>query len=140
MILLFHTVSIPPRRRPCAALNFACTTNPSLIVCRAGCAASGRGSEQRPGPPLVPALAFCIDEHPNSPMVEQAEKARTAFVHRRLKASAVGGFRHDVMMYISQALQTFTKLGPQKRQEIGLEIAILGRNGLDINDRTASTR
>jgi len=38
------------------------------------------------------------------------------------------------MMYISEALQTFTKLGPQKRQEIGLEIAILGRNGLDIND------
>jgi len=75
-----------------------------------------------------------IDEHPNSPMVEQAEKARTAFVHRRLKASAVGGSRHDVMMYISEARQTFTKRGPQKRQEIGLEIAILGRNGLDIND------
>ena len=29
-----------------------------------------------------------IDEHPNSPMVEQGEKARTAFVHKRLKASA----------------------------------------------------
>ena len=75
-----------------------------------------------------------IEEHPNSPMVEQAEKARTAFAHKRLKASAVGGFRPDVMMYISEALQTFEKLGPQKRQEIGLEIAILGRNGLDIND------
>jgi len=75
-----------------------------------------------------------IDEHPNSPMVEQAERARTEFVRRRLKASSVSGFRPDVMMYISEALQTFSKLGPQKRQEIGLEIAILGRNGLDIND------
>ena len=75
-----------------------------------------------------------IEEHPNSPMVEQAEKARTAFAHRRLKASSVGGFRPDVMMYIASAFQTFEKLGPQKRQAIALEIAMLGRNGLDIND------
>jgi hypothetical protein len=42
------------------------------------------------------------------------------------------------MMYISSALQTFKQLGPQKRQaialEIALEIAMLGRNGLEIND------
>jgi tetratricopeptide (TPR) repeat protein len=75
-----------------------------------------------------------IEEHPKSPMVEQAEKARTAFAHRRLKSSSVGGFRPDVMMYISGALQTFKKVGPQKRQTIALEIAMLGRSGLDIND------
>ena len=75
-----------------------------------------------------------ITEHPNSPMVEQAEKARTAFAHKRLKSSAVGGFRPDVMMYITGALQTFKKLGTQKRQLIALEIAMLGRSGLDIND------
>ena len=38
------------------------------------------------------------------------------------------------MMYIASALQTFEKLGPQKRQVIALEIAMLGRSGLDIND------
>lgn len=75
-----------------------------------------------------------ITEHPNSPMVEQAERARTAFAHKRLKSSAVGGFRPDVMMYISGALQTFKKVGAQKRQAIALEIAVLGRSGLDIND------
>jgi tetratricopeptide (TPR) repeat protein len=75
-----------------------------------------------------------IEEHPNSPMAEQAEKARTAFAHRRLKSSSVGGFRPDVMMYISEALQTFKKLGPQKCRAIALEIAVLGRSGLDIND------
>ena len=37
-------------------------------------------------------------------------------------------------MYIAGALQTFTKLGAQKRQVIALEIAVLGRSGLDIND------
>ena len=77
-----------------------------------------------------------IEEHPNSPMAEQAEKARTAFAHKRLKSSSVGGFRPDVMMYISGALQIFKKLGPEKRRAIALEIAMLGRDGLDINDPT----
>lgn len=75
-----------------------------------------------------------IEEHPNSAMVERAEKARTAFAQKRLKSSSVGGFRPDVMMYIAGALQTFKKLGAQKRQAIALEIAVLGRSGLDIND------
>jgi len=75
-----------------------------------------------------------IEEHPNSPMVERAEKARTAFAHRQVKSHSVGGFRPDVMMYIAGALDTFKKQGVQKRQAIALEIAILGRGGLDIND------
>lgn len=75
-----------------------------------------------------------IEEHPTSPMVEAAEKARTAFAHRRLKSRSVGGFRPDVMMYIVSALKTFEKQGPKGRQAIALEIAMLGRTGLDIND------
>jgi len=78
-----------------------------------------------------------IQEHPNSPMVEQAEKARTVFAHKRLKGNSVGGLRLDVTMYIAQALRTFDQLGPQKRQAIAAEIAVLGRNGLDINDPDA---
>lgn len=81
-----------------------------------------------------------IREHPTSPMVEQAEKARTAFGSKRLKSHSVAGFRPDVMMYIAGALQTFKKLGPQKRQIIALEIAVLGRTGLDINDPTDKYR
>ena len=78
-----------------------------------------------------------IQEHPTSPIVEQAEKARTAFGHKRMKSRSVGGFRLDVMMFIAGALKTFKKLGPKKRQEIAVEIAMLGRSGLDINDPTA---
>lgn len=77
-----------------------------------------------------------IQEHPTSSMVEQAERARTAFGNKRLKANSVGGFRPDVMMYIAGAMQTFKKLGPAKRQAIALEIALLGRTGLDVNDPT----
>jgi hypothetical protein len=69
-------------------------------------------------------------------MAEQAEKARTAFAHKRLKSSSLNGFRPNVRMYISSALQTFKDLGSEKRKTIALEIALLGRNGLDINDPT----
>ena len=77
-----------------------------------------------------------IEEHPDSPMVQDAERARTAFAQRRLKSRSVGGFRPDVMMYITSALQTFEKVGDSQRRMIALEIAMLGRTGLDINDPT----
>lgn len=80
-----------------------------------------------------------IEEHPKSPMVEAAEKARTAFANKRLKSRSVGGFRPDVMMYIASALKTFAKQGPKGRQAIALEIAMLGRTGLDTTTRKTST-
>jgi tetratricopeptide (TPR) repeat protein len=43
-----------------------------------------------------------IEEHPNSPMAEQAERARTAFAQKRLKSSSAGGFpagRDDVHLW-----------------------------------------
>jgi tetratricopeptide (TPR) repeat protein len=78
-----------------------------------------------------------IEEHPTAPFVEQSEKARTAYGQRLLKARSVGGFRPDVMMYMSDALQTFKRLGPQGTRAIALEVAMAGRNGLDINDSEA---
>ena len=78
-----------------------------------------------------------IEEHSNSPMVQSAEQSRTNFAKKRLKSTSVGGFRPDVLMYIAGAMQTFKKVGNKKRQEIALEIAMLGRGGLDINDPEA---
>lgn len=75
-----------------------------------------------------------ITEHPTSPAVEQAERARTAFANKRLKSRSIDGFRPDVMMYITGALKTFEAQGAKGRQAIALEIAMLGRSGLDIND------
>lgn len=45
-----------------------------------------------------------------------------------------GGLRPDVIMYIADALKTFKKAGPAKRQQIALEIAMKGQAGLDIHD------
>lgn len=78
-----------------------------------------------------------IEEHPTAAFVGQSEKARNAYSQRLLKSRSVGGFRPDVMMYIADALQTFKRIGPNGTRMLALEIAVLGRSGLDINDSTA---
>ena len=75
-----------------------------------------------------------IQRFPASPIAERAREARTKLAHRNLRSAAPGGFRPDVMMYITGALDTFKKVGAKKRQEIAFEIALLGQRGLDIND------
>jgi tetratricopeptide (TPR) repeat protein len=75
-----------------------------------------------------------ITEHPTAPVVEQAEKARTRLAHKGLQAGAVGGLRLDVVAYLTDALKTFAKVGPAKMRAIGVEVAMLGRSGLDINN------
>jgi hypothetical protein len=42
--------------------------------------------------------------------------------------------RPDVMRYIAEALTVFEEQGPEARQAIALEIALLGNQGLDINN------
>ncbi|EWS65878.1 hypothetical protein Y695_00855 [Hydrogenophaga sp. T4] len=67
-------------------------------------------------------------------MVEEAEKSRTAIALREVKARSLGGYRPDVMRYIADALAVFEEQGPEARQAIALEIALLGNQGLDINN------
>ncbi len=75
-----------------------------------------------------------IDRFSESQIAETAREARTRIAQKNLRSNAPGGFRPDVMMYIVSALDMFDKLGPKKRQEIAIEIALLGQRGLDIND------
>ena len=75
-----------------------------------------------------------IKEHPTSPIAEIAEKARTRLAHKQLAEGSVGGLRLDVVAYLTDALKTFAKVGPAKTRTIGVEVALLGRNGLEIND------
>jgi hypothetical protein len=42
--------------------------------------------------------------------------------------------RLDVVAYLTDALKTFAKVGPAKMWAIGVEVAMLGRSGLDINN------
>ena len=67
------------------------------------------------------------------PLVEQAEKARTRFAERTMRQRG-GSLRPDVLAFCTAALDLFATLPLEKVQAIGFEIAILGRNGLDINN------
>lgn len=75
-----------------------------------------------------------IREHPNSRGAEMAEQARTSLAQKRLREGNMGDIRPDVVMYIAQAMKTFEEVGSQRMKQITLEIAMLGRSGLDINN------
>ena len=78
-----------------------------------------------------------IQRWPGSEVAEQARQARTKIAHKNMRAKVPGGVRPDVVMYITDALKTFANVGPTKRQQIALEIALKGQSGLDINDPDA---
>ena len=65
-------------------------------------------------------------------LVDIAKDRRTAIAQKTMRNRA--DFRPDVMMYITGALDKFANLSTKDVQAIGVEIAILGQNGLDIND------
>jgi tetratricopeptide (TPR) repeat protein len=71
---------------------------------------------------------------PGSKTAGLAKAARTRIGHKNMREKVGGGLRPDVMMYIAGALKTFKEIGPQKTQQLTLEIALKGQNGLDIND------
>lgn len=75
-----------------------------------------------------------IERFPASSFSELAQTARTQIAAKTMRAAAVGGLRPDVMMYIADALDTFARIGEAKESEVALEIALLGTQGLDINN------
>ena len=46
----------------------------------------------------------------------------------------------DAVLYCLGALDRFAKMTPDEVQKVGFEIAILGMNGLDVNDSTPKYR
>ena len=69
----------------------------------------------------------------NDPAVEQAAKARSRFAEKTLRNRG-GALRQDVLIYCQTALKLFAPMPPEKVQAIAFEIAVLGQNGLDINN------
>jgi tetratricopeptide (TPR) repeat protein len=83
-----------------------------------------------------PVLIRCIEINPLSDTAEHARTARTKLAHETMCSNVAGGLRPDVVMYCLGALQKFQALGSAKAKAVTFEIAMLGRNGLDINDST----
>jgi tetratricopeptide (TPR) repeat protein len=74
-----------------------------------------------------------IDLNPQSQVAELARQERSKLAQRSLR-QASNGPRLDAVMYCLSALEQFEQLSPERVKAIALEIALLGRTGLDINN------
>jgi len=72
-----------------------------------------------------------INQDPDSEAAEQARQARTEIAAEVLHGV---GPRFDAVMYCLSALEQFAQLDMNEVRQITMEIALLGRGGLDIND------
>ena len=79
-------------------------------------------------------LNKCIEINPLSDAAEQARVAVTKLAHETMRKAVAGNIRPDAVMYCLEALRYFDKCGGTKTSAVTMEIAMLGRSGLDIND------
>ena len=63
-----------------------------------------------------------------------AREARSKMAEGSFQRSASGGIRMDAVMYLSGALEKFSKMTKQQIQTVTFEIAMQGMNGLSTND------
>jgi len=70
--------------------------------------------------------------NPESSFGELARKARSRIAERHLRAA--GRLRMDAVMYCLGALERFEQMPPDDVKAVGVEIALLGQRGLDINN------
>jgi len=76
-------------------------------------------------------LRETIEMEPASSLVELAKDLLREIAELSLKEK---GFRTDAMFYCIHAMNLFEKIGPAETQRISYEIALKGRQGLDINN------
>jgi len=113
-----------------AALRRRGDDPPSILALAQRLAALGRDH-------LPEADRLCAEllaRFPHSPLVRQAEELRTRIAQASLRCVDHGELRPDVVRYIAGALARFDELGPRRREETALEIALLSERGLDIAD------
>lgn len=77
-----------------------------------------------------------VDLAPASQIAELARRARSKMAQGSFRGASGDAPRMDAVMYCLGALETFDEAGMEKVQAVTLEIALLGRQGLDTNDPT----
>lgn len=77
-----------------------------------------------------------IEMDPESQVAEIARQARSGMAQESFRDRGGGAPRMDAVMYCLDALKKFDAMTPEQVQAITLEIALLGRQGLDTNDST----
>jgi len=81
---------------------------------------------------------IALGEH--TEIAEQARKAQTRIGQQSFQAERSGGLRMDAVMYCLSAIEQFDGRAKEEVQTITFEIAMLGRQGLDVtNPKTRYT-
>lgn len=73
---------------------------------------------------------------PSNQVAELARQARSKMAQESFRDPVGGSLRMDAVMYCLDALKKFDSMTPEQVQAVVLEIALLGRQGLDTNDST----
>lgn len=81
-----------------------------------------------------------VELAPTSQIAEMARRARSNMAQGSFREAAGGAPRMDAVMYCLDALEKFDAAGMETVQAVTLEIALLGRQGLDTNDPTPKYR
>ena len=79
-------------------------------------------------------LKEAISINGTSQLAELARRERSKIAQANLRAAVGGAPRMDAVMYCIGALEKFETMSPERVKAIALEIAILGRSGLDVNN------
>jgi tetratricopeptide (TPR) repeat protein len=77
-----------------------------------------------------------IEIDPASQVAEIARQARSSMAQESFRGTSGGTPRMDAVMYCLDALERFDAMTPDQIQAVTMEIALLGRQGLDTNDPT----
>jgi tetratricopeptide (TPR) repeat protein len=75
-----------------------------------------------------------LTEDPVHAVAEEARKGRTRLAAVTVRSKAVGNLRMDVVFYMIDAINRFKDVNASVIGEIAMEIAVLGRTGLDTNN------
>ena len=77
-----------------------------------------------------------IEIDPASQVAEIARRARSGMAQESFRETGGETPRMDAVMYCLDALEKFDAMTPEQVQAVTLEVALLGRQGLDTNDST----
>lgn len=75
-----------------------------------------------------------LAEDPAHAVAEEARKGLTRIAASTVRSKAVGSLRMDVVFYMIDAIKRFKDVNVSVIGQITVEIAMLGRSGLDTND------
>jgi len=75
-----------------------------------------------------------LAEDPVHTVADHARTGLTRIAALGVRSKAIGGLRMDVVFYMIDAIKRLRAMDPSQAKQVTLEIAVLGRGGIDTND------